>query len=184
MRAVATSVVVLALALAACGDGGDGDPEQPQPTVTVTVTETVTVTPSEPAPSPSPTSSPTGSPTEPTAGGGDPCEVIEPFGAGIAFIVVSNLSPGDTLEPGDTVEGCGNTFEAAYQWELLDGQGNRLAGDAGTMTCGNGCYGEFTFTADFQAVGSQQIGTLRVFETSAQDGSDVHVNAIPVLLEP
>lgn len=182
MRAVATSVVVLALVLAACGDGDDdGGPEAPQPTVTVTVTETVT--PAEPTTAPTPSPSPTESPTDVTAAG-DPCETIEPFGAGIAFIVVSNLSPGDLLEPGDTIEGCGNTFEAAYQWELLDGQGNQLAGDAGTMTCGNGCYGEFTFTVGFTAVGSQQIGTLRVFESSAQDGTDVHVNAIPVLLEP
>lgn len=178
MRATLALVVLLAVSAVACGDGDDGEPEAPQPTVTVTVTETVT--PSEPAASPSPSESP----TESTAGGGDPCETIEPFGAGIAFIVVSNLSPGQVLEPGDTVEGCGNTFEAAYQWELLDGQGNRLAGDAGTMTCGNGCYGEFSFTADFQPVDSQQVGTLRVFETSARDGSDVHVNAIPVLLEP
>lgn len=174
MRPVAAVVLVLALALAACGDGDD--PAEPQPTVTVTVTETA-------APTPPSSPSPTASPTDATAGT-DPCETIEPFGSGIAFIVVSSQEPGDLLEPGDTVEGCGNTFEAAYQWELLDGQGNLLAGDAGTMTCGNGCYGEFSFTADFTPVDSQQIGTLRVFETSAQDGSDVHVNAIPVLLQP
>lgn len=171
MRVVAASVVALALTLAACGDGDDA-PEAPQPTVTVTVTETAT---------PTPPSSP--SPAAPTAGA-DPCETIEPFGAQIAFIVVSKPTPGAVLEPGDTVEGCGNTFEAAYQWELLDGHGNRLAGDAGMMTCGNGCFGEFSFTADFAAVDSQQVGTLRVFETSAEDGSQVHVNAIPVLLGP
>ena len=176
MRAVAIPVVVLVLALTACGDGDD-DPAAPQPTVTVTVTETVT--PAAPTTAPSPTASPTGSPVA-----GDPCAAIEPFGDGIAFIVVSNVDPGEPLAPGDTVEGCGNTFEAAYQWELLDGQGNTLAGDNATMTCGNGCFGEFSFTVDFTPVGSPQIGTLRVFETSAQDGSDVHVNAIPVLLEP
>lgn len=178
MRAVAAVVAVLALALAGCGDGDDGDPAEPQPTVTVTVTETAA-----PAPPASPSPTPTTSPTEVTATA-DPCDTIEPFGDGIAFIVVSSQAPGDLLQPGDTVEGCGNTFEAAYQWELLDSQGNQLAGGNGTMTCGNGCFGEFDFTADFTAVGSQQIGTLRVFETSAQDGSDVHVNAIPVLLEP
>lgn len=175
MRVAAALVALLAVSLAACGDGDDGDPEAPQPTVTVTVTETETVQPTEPEATPTE--------TETDADAGDPCAAIEPFGAQLAYIVVSSPAPGTVLAPGDTVEGCGNTFEAAYQWELLDSQGNVLASDAGTMSCGNGCHGEFSFPVDF-SVAEQQIGTLRVFESSAEDGSEIHVNAIPVRLEP
>lgn len=170
MRVAALLVTLLALSLTACGDGDQ--PQEPQPTVTVTVTETAT--PVEPDSSPSP---------DPTEAAGDPCAAIEPFGAQLAYIVVSNPTPGAVLAPGDTVTGCGNTFEAAYQWQLLDAQGNELAGDIGTMTCGSGCHGEFEFTVDYR-VDEQQIGTLRVFETSAEDGAPIHVNAIPVRLQP
>lgn len=167
--------LLLVAALSACGEGDDGDPSEPQPTVTVTVTETETVAPEE-------TEGPTATET-PDDAAGDPCAEIEPIGAELAFIVVASPTPGAVLEPGGTVQGCGNTFEAGYQWELLDGQGNELAGDFGTMTCGSGCHGEFSFEVDY-TVDEEQIGTLRVFETSAQDGSDVHVNAIPVRLQP
>lgn len=178
MRATAVVVALLAVSVAACGVGDDGDPAEPQPTVTVTVTETVT--PQEPEATPTPTATEDASPD---VDAGEACAEIEPIGAQLAFIVVSSPAPGTVLESGATVTGCGNTFEASYQWELLDGQGAVLASDAGTMTCGNGCHGTFEFTVDY-AVTEEQIGTLRVFESSAQDGSEVHVNAIPVRLQP
>lgn len=176
MRLQPLLVAALVLSVAGCAEGGDDQPEAPQPTVTVTVTETAT--PSEPEASPSPTPTETAAPSA-----GDPCPAIEPIGAQLAFIVVASPTPGQALESGATVEGCGNTFEASYLWELLDGQGQVLAEDMGTMTCGNGCFGEFEFTVDYQ-VAEEQIGTLRVFESSAEDGSDIHVNSIPVLLQP
>lgn len=178
-RTVALAALFLAT-LTACGEGqDDGDPAEPQPTVTVTVTETATPA----APTEDATPTPTPSPTETAGASADPCAELAPIGDTMAFIVVSSPSPGVVLASGDTVEGCGNTFEASYQWQLLDGQGDELASDFGTMTCGNGCQGDFEFTVEY-TVSQEQIGTLRVFEQSAQDGSDAHVNAIPVLLQP
>lgn len=174
MRRAIVLLACLALSLAACDAGGDDEPA-PQPTVTVTVTETTTPG----TPTASPTSSPTASPQA-----GATCQSLSSgAGAAIAFIVVESPEPGAAFSSGDQVTGCGNTFEAGYRWELLDGQQQVLADGFGTMTCGNGCVGTFSFAPTF-SVSTQQMGVLRVFESSAQDGSDIHVNSIPVLLGP
>ncbi|MBW3658740.1 MAG: Gmad2 immunoglobulin-like domain-containing protein [Actinobacteria bacterium] len=179
MRRARRAVVALlaTVALAGCGgasDGEDASAPEPAPTVTVTVTETATpddVEPREESPTPQPASSPSA----------DPCTT--PGLEGSAFIFVTSHQPGSTLASGDTVEGCANTFEATYEYELLDRDGAVLVEDFGTASCGTGCVGELSFTLDF-SVPEQMVGTLRVFASSAEDGSETLVNAIPVLLQP
>lgn len=174
MSAMNSTILGLAtvVTLAACGTGGDAPAPEPAPTVTVT--ETVTAAPATPEPTATASVDPGGSPEDVCAAPGLDQQ---------AFVFVTTPTVGSSLASGDTVEGCANVFEAAFQWELLDGAASVLDSGFGTASCGTGCVGTFSFSPTF-SVGAVEVGTLRVFASSAQDGSDVHVNAIPVLLQP
>lgn len=179
-RHAAGTVGLAALALVLAGCGGDtGTSAENQAADPETVTETVTET-AEPADPETVTVTP-----EPDGGeqsASDACAELE-GGEELAFIFVETPYVGEAVESGFEVSGCSNTFEAAYEWELLDQQGEQLVEDFGTADCGTGCVGDFEFTVDYE-VDDRQAGTLRVFTSSAQDGSEQSVNAIPVVLEP
>ena len=96
-----------------------------------------------------------------------------------AFIEVLQPRPGDVVTDPITVTGCGNTFEAGYVYRL-EGGGAVLAEDVGTMSCGNGCVGEFSFTLEAGTAGEV---LLTVFEVSAQDGTRQHVVEVPLVVE-
>lgn len=165
-------VAAAAVALAACG-GGANEPAAPAPTVTVT--ETVTA-----APSPDPTPA-TGTGA---ASNGDVCaDVAASGGESLAFLFVTTPTIGSAVTPGFEVTGCSNSFEASFQWELLDGEGAELTSDFGTASCGTGCVGDFSFTVDY-VVDELQVGTLRVFSTSPKDGTEQDLNVLPLRLEP
>lgn len=175
--------VAAALLLAACGDD---DPDEPVAPTTQPPTPAATATSSplpqgdgSPTPGGTATPGPTGSPTGGLAA--DPCTGPELESA--AFIFVTSPAPGESFASGDTVRGCSNVFEATHEWELLDGDGAVLADGFGTASCGTGCVGTFTFAVDY-TVDEQQVGTLRVFASSPRDGSETHVNAIPLVLSP
>lgn len=124
-----------------------------------------------PDPEPSPTTAPVDEPAPPTfdevcAGRDDE-----------AFIEVLTPLPGSTVEDPITVTGCGNTFEATYQYRLEAADGTVLVEDFGTMSCGNGCVGEFD--VDMTA-GTTGDVLLVVFETSAEDGSPQNVVEVPL----
>lgn len=94
-----------------------------------------------------------------------------------AFIEVLTPLEGDDVSDPITVTGCGNTFEANYIYRLEDADGTVLVEDFGTMTCGNGCVGEFTFEVTAGITGDV---LLVVFETSAEDGSPQSVVEVPL----
>ena len=128
-------------------------------------------TDSSPSPGTSPTAAVTDEPTPPTfdevcAGRDDE-----------AFIEVLTPLPGSTVSDPITVTGCGNTFEANYQYRLEAADGTVLVEDFGTMSCGNGCVGEFTFDV---TAGTSGDVVLVVFETSAEDGSPQWVVEVPL----
>ncbi len=175
-RMVLVVAAITGLVAAACGSGdGDDGAASPAPTVTVTVTETATATaaPSETA-TPEPTATATATPVDVCA---------DPGLTNQAFIFVTAPTPGMTLASGDTVEGCANVFEAAYQWEILDNASTVLDSGFGTASCGTGCVGTWSFSPSF-SVSQVTVGTVRVWADSAKDGSPEHVNLIPVLLQP
>jgi hypothetical protein len=98
-------------------------------------------------------------------------------------IQVGSPGFGDTFSSGDLVEGTANVFEATVSLRLLDAQGNVLFEGFTTATCGTGCRGDYSEAIDFE-IDSEQEGTLEVFESSAEDGSDIHKVSIPVMLVP
>ncbi len=172
MRRMVPFVMLVAVVLTACGNGGGDTSASPGPTVTVTQTVTE---PASPAASPAATTSPDQA--------ANACDELGSEGEQLAFLFVTEPTVGAEVHPGFSVSGCSNAFEASYQWELLDRDGNVLAQDTGTASCGTGCVGDLSFTVDYQ-VDELQVGTLRVFTASPKDGSDTDVNAIPLRLQP
>lgn len=74
------------------------------------------------------------------------------------------------------VTGTANTYEATFEYELLDADGNVLDTNFVTATSGTGTRGTFDFTT--KAVDG--VATLVVYETSAEDGSRIHEVEIPL----
>ncbi|HET9436439.1 MAG TPA: GerMN domain-containing protein [Candidatus Limnocylindrales bacterium] len=81
------------------------------------------------------------------------------------------------------VTGVSNVFEATLQVAILDADGDVLADETVTATCGTGCWGTFDVTLDY-SVGSAQWGILRVYAYSAKDGTPVDIVDYPVWLTP
>jgi len=77
------------------------------------------------------------------------------------------------------VTGTANTFEANFQYELIDSDGRVIAENFVTATSGTGTRGTFEFTVPFEFTGD---GTLTVLESSAKDGSRINVTEIPLRL--
>jgi hypothetical protein len=78
------------------------------------------------------------------------------------------------------VWGTANTFEATFDYELLDMAGKVLSHHFVTATSGSGTRGTFDFTVPFEAPNG--LGKLVVFEESAADGSRIHEVEIPLTL--
>jgi immunoglobulin-like protein involved in spore germination len=78
------------------------------------------------------------------------------------------------------VWGTANTFEATFDYELLDRSGKVLSKHFVTATSGTGTRGTFDFTVPFEAPNG--LGKLVVFELSAADGSRIHQVEIPLTL--
>lgn len=167
----ATGLLAGLLALAGCDGGGDAT-ATPSPTLTVTATET-----EDPSPVPAETVT-----LEPEPDGGS-CEDLRETGAALAFLIVEQPAPGTPVANPFTVRGCANAFEAAFQWELVSRFDGVLASSFESATCGSGCVGTFEFEVE-HAVDELQVATLRVFTTSAEDGSVQDLNAIPVIVSP
>ncbi len=78
--------------------------------------------------------------------------------------------------------GTANTFEANFQYEVVDPTGEIVTENFVTATSGSGTRGTFDFTtADF-AVPVDGTWTLIVLEHSAEDGSRINEVAIPLRL--
>jgi hypothetical protein len=75
-----------------------------------------------------------------------------------------------------TATGTANTFEANFQYELLDADGNVVDENFVTATSGTGTRGTFEFTT----AEVDDFATLVVFETSAEDGSRIREVEIPL----
>ncbi len=79
------------------------------------------------------------------------------------------------------VTGLARVFEAALDWELYDNDGTLLASGFAMTTEGGPAWGRFAFTVDYD-VSFDQVGTLMVFEISANDGSKIFLREHPIWL--
>jgi Immunoglobulin-like domain of bacterial spore germination/Sporulation and spore germination len=79
--------------------------------------------------------------------------------------------------------GTANTFEATFQYEVVDPSGNVVDTHFVTATSGSGQRGTFDFTTK-PYTGDAGEGALVVLELSAKDGSRINEVRIPIQLEP
>jgi Immunoglobulin-like domain of bacterial spore germination/Sporulation and spore germination len=92
-----------------------------------------------------------------------------------AILVESPLPFADVTSP-ITATGTANTFEATFNYELLDADGDVVDENFVTATSGTGTRGTFEFTTG----NFDQASTLVVFEPSAEDGSRTKLVEIPL----
>jgi hypothetical protein len=103
------------------------------------------------------------------------------FEAQTPAILVESPLAGEEVESGFEVTGTANTFEATFQYELLDAGEKVLKKDFVTATSGSGTRGVFSFTVPYEVSGPTE-GRLVVFEISAEDGSRTNERSIPLSL--
>lgn len=94
-------------------------------------------------------------------------------------ILVESVGPGDVVESPLRVTGTANTFEATLNLRLVTAAGAVLHDDFVTATAGTGTRGTFEKTIEFDAAGD---ATLVAYERSAEDGSEINVVEIPIVL--
>lgn len=98
-------------------------------------------------------------------------------------IFVESPLAGSNVDSPISITGFANTFEASLQYRIELADGTLLADGFTTATCGTGCWGTYEVTQDY-TLAAQSDGFVVLFESSAQDGSDVNVVRVPVTLAP
>lgn len=98
-------------------------------------------------------------------------------------ILLESPLPGARIASPVRLTGTANTFEATFQIQVLDADGETLSTKFTTATSGNGTRGTFDTEIGFDTAGEQE-GTLYLYEQSAEDGSPLHEVRVPVTLLP
>jgi germination protein M len=94
-------------------------------------------------------------------------------------ILVESPLPGEAVTTPVRIDGTANTFEATFNVEVVDANGDVLGKRFVTATSGSGTRGTFDAEVEFKAT-SDGPGELVVFELSAEDGSRTHELRIPL----
>jgi germination protein M len=92
-----------------------------------------------------------------------------------AILVESPLAFEEVTSPLE-VTGTANTFEANFEYEVTDPDGQVVDENFVTATSGSGTRGTFDFTTK----DVDEVGSLVVFERSAEDGSRINEVEIPL----
>jgi hypothetical protein len=103
------------------------------------------------------------------------------FADQLPFILVQSPAIGERVSSPVRISGTADVFEAVVSIAILDQQGRVIASTFTMATCGTGCRGTFSTDVPYD-VATTQHGTVRVYEVSAMDGSEIHVVDIPVTL--
>lgn len=101
----------------------------------------------------------------------------------LAPIVVATPRIGSEHSGSIEVTGTANVFEATVSLRVVAADGTVLQETFTTATCGTGCRGDYTATVEVD-VDVATEATLEVFESSAEDGSALHLVAVPIILQP
>jgi germination protein M len=98
------------------------------------------------------------------------------------IILVESPLPFQHVKSPLRATGTANTFEATFNYDLVDADGKVIATHFVTATSGTGTRGTFDFTVPF-TVDRSGLGKLIVYELSAADGSRINQREVPVYLE-
>ena len=99
----------------------------------------------------------------------------------VPAILVEHPLPEARVSSPLQVTGTADAFEATFEYELKDSAGVVLAKGFTTASSGNGTRGTFELSIPF-TVGQAQDGMLVVYESSAADGSRIHIREVPLRL--
>jgi germination protein M len=94
-------------------------------------------------------------------------------------ILLESPAPGAVVSSPIELRGTSNTFEATMQIEIIDSAGEIIYQDFATATAGSGTRGTFDVTIDLD-IQNEGLGTIVLYEKSAQDGSRINVVETPV----
>jgi len=103
------------------------------------------------------------------------------FADQLPAILVQSPSIGERVSSSVRISGTADVFEAVVSIAILDQHGKVIASTFTMATCGTGCRGTWETDVAYD-VNATQHGTIKVYEVSAKDGSDIHVVRIPVTL--
>lgn len=95
--------------------------------------------------------------------------------------MVTSPRSGDEVSSPVSIKGNADVFEATVSIDILDSAGKPIVRTFTTATCGTGCRGTFSKAVPF-TVEATQPGTIRVYESSAEDGKPINVVDISVTL--
>ncbi len=96
-------------------------------------------------------------------------------------ILVENPLPGDQLSSPFQIDGTANTFEATFRVSLVDSAGTSVYDNFVTATSGTGTRGTFSAPIAFSTPKAGP-GVLKVYESSAKDGSEINVVTFAVVV--
>lgn len=98
-----------------------------------------------------------------------------------ALVLPERPYPGSLFRSGDSIVGESNTFEASVEWVVTNRDGLIIGEGSTTATDGSGTWGRFDVVAlldgDFTGPGA-----VIVFDTSAEDGSQINIVEYPIEL--
>jgi len=95
-------------------------------------------------------------------------------------ILVESPLPFEDVSSPIRATGTANTFEATFNYELTDTDGKIVDQNFVTATSGTGTRGTFDFTTKKFTAPFSGVGSLVVFERSAEDGSRTKLVEIPL----
>jgi spore germination protein GerM len=98
-------------------------------------------------------------------------------------IIVDGPHPQDEIDETFVLEGTANVFEATVSYRILDEDGRVLEEGFTTATCGSGCRGDYSKKISVNVTEKTQA-VIEVFESSAEDGSPLHMVRVPVTILP
>jgi len=100
-------------------------------------------------------------------------------------IVVESPYPGQLVTSPLTITGFSRTFEANVVYDIVIPPSGEIVADGFTTAAQPDVdlFGPFEFTVDFET-DVEGFGAVIVFEESAQDGSQINIYEVPVLMEP
>jgi germination protein M len=102
----------------------------------------------------------------------------------LPVIAVASPDFGEQTASPVQVTGLANVFEANVSVEVLDRNGDVIAHDFTTASCGTGCWGSFSLALAYH-VSERQPGTIVVHDDDAAGtGTYPHEQRIPVVLTP
>ncbi|HEY5432667.1 MAG TPA: GerMN domain-containing protein [Coriobacteriia bacterium] len=98
-------------------------------------------------------------------------------------ILIDRPAWGGTLKAGGSVGGTADVFEAVFQIQVRDSSGALVFHKTVHATSGTGTRGTWTVTPTLSGA-KPGVGSIRVYESSAKDGSPVNIVKIPMSMEP